>query len=241
MPDLAASAIITHIGTKTFDVLFSEVVKKLFSKPEEPAPGKLRTAHLKEHCERTYQRCIKIKTLLSRDEPVDMLQQYVNTKFRVKRRGKEKTIDDYDAIAEIEQKGRATIVGTAGSGKTIFMRYLWISLFIGSDPHIPIFVELRQLNSMSTLDLESFIFHSIVPTNEKIDIASFQSWIANGRFAFILDGFDEIAADKRDKVQEQILKLCAKAGHNVVIVSGRPDDRFASWQEFSAFRVEPFE
>jgi hypothetical protein len=186
MSDLAAGAIITHIGIKTFDVPFSEVVKKLFNKPEEPAPGKLRTAHLKEHCERTYQRCIKIKTLLSRDEPVDMLQQYVNIKFRVKRRGKEKTIDDYDAITEIGQKGRATSVGTAGSGKTIFMRYLWISLFTGSDPHIPIFVELRRLNSMSTLDLESFIFHSIIPTHEKIDITSFQSWIANGRFAFMM-------------------------------------------------------
>ena len=54
MSALAATAIATHIGTKTFDVLFGEVVKKIFSKQEEPAPGKLRTAHLKEHCERTY-------------------------------------------------------------------------------------------------------------------------------------------------------------------------------------------
>ena len=94
---------------------------------------------------------------------------------------------------------------------------------------------------MSTLDLESFIFHSIIPTNEKIDIESFQSWISHGRFSFILDGFDEVAADKRDKVQEQILKLCTKSNNNIVIVSGRPDDRFSSWQEFSVFRVEPLD
>ena len=238
MPDLTASAILTQIGVKSFDVLFSELVKKLFSKPEEAAPGRLRTAHLKEHCERTFQRCTKIKTLLSRDEPIDMLQQYVNTRFRVKRRGKERMIDDYDAITEIEEKRRATVVGTAGCGKTIFMRYLWVSLFTSIDAHIPIFVELRRLNSMSTLDLESVIFHSIVPTQEKIDIASFQSWIGHGRFTFILDGVDEIAADKRDKVQEQILKLCVKSSDNIVIVSGRPDDRFDSWQEFSVFRIE---
>jgi predicted NACHT family NTPase len=168
-----------------------------------------------------------------------MLHQYVNTRFRVKRRGKERMIDDYDAIKEIEERRRATVVGTAGCGKTIFMRYLWISLFAGIDAHIPIFVELRRLNSMSTLDLESFIFHSIVPTQEKIDIASFQSWIEHGRFTFVLDGFDEVAADKRDKVQEKILKLCVKSPDNIVIVSGRPDDRFDSWQEFSVFRIEP--
>jgi predicted NACHT family NTPase len=121
------------------------------------------------------------------------------------------------------------------------MRYLWISLFISSNPHVPIFVELRRLNSMSTLDLESFIFHSIIATNEKIDIESFQLWISHGRFSFILDGFDEVAADKRDKVQEQILKLCTKSNNNIVIVSGRPDDRFSSWQEFSVFRVEPLD
>ena len=184
MPDLTASAILTQIGVKSFDVLFSELVKKLFSKPEEAAPGRLRTAHLKEHCERTFQRCTKIKTLLSRDEPIDMLQQYVNTQFRVKRRGKERMIDDYDAITEIEEKRRATVVGTAGCGKTIFMRYLWVSLFTSIDVHIPIFVELRRLNSMSTLDLESVIFHSIVPTQEKIDIASFQSWIGHGSVYF---------------------------------------------------------
>ena len=241
MPELTASAILSHVGAKTFDALFSEVVKKLFNKPEEAAPGKLRAAHLKEHCERTFQRCTKIKTLLSCDEPVDLLQQYVTTRFRSKRRGKEKIVDDYDAIKEIEEKRRATVVGTAGCGKTIFMRYLWISLFAGSNPHIPIFVELRRLNSMSTLDMESFIFHSIVPTNEKIDILSFQSWIEQGRFAFILDGFDEIAADKREKVQEQILRLCARTQKNIIIVSGRPDDRFESWQEFSIFRVEPLD
>jgi hypothetical protein len=35
------------------------------------------------------------------------------------------------------------------------------------------------------------------------------------------------------------LDLCRKSSRNIVIVSGRPDDRFASWQEFSLFRVEP--
>lgn len=97
-----------------------------------------------------------------------MLQQYVNTKFRVKRRGKETIIDDYDAIKEIEEKHRATVMGTAGCGKTIFMRYLWISLFTSIDPHIPIFVELRRLNSLSTLELESFVFHSISQITKKL-------------------------------------------------------------------------
>jgi hypothetical protein len=37
------------------------------------------------------------------------------------------------------------------------------------------------------------------------------------------------------------VNLCAKSAINIIIVSGRPDDRFASWQEFSVFRVEPLD
>ena len=40
------------------------------------------------------------------------------------------------------------------------------------------------------------------------------------------------------RYKEQILKLCVKSSDNIVIVSGRPDDRFDFWQEFSVFRIE---
>jgi predicted NACHT family NTPase len=240
MPDFTVAAVASQIVTKGFEIIFSEIAKKIFAK-SEAAPGSIRASHFKEHCSRTFDRCTKIKTLLSRDEPVDMLQQYVNIKLKVRRKGSDLLIDDFGSISEILDKRRVTIVGTAGSGKTVFMRYLWVSLFVGAESRIPVFLELRRLNSLTTVDIISFIFLSIVGTESKIDQASFTSLIDAGRFVFVLDGFDEVSIEKRDLVQAQILDLCARSKANVVVVSGRPDDRFDAWQEFSKYRVEPLE
>jgi hypothetical protein len=239
MPDFTVSTVLGQIVTKGFEVIFSELAKKLFSKSDVSSSEGIKSSHFKEHCSRTFDRCTKIKTLLSRDEPVDMLQQYVNIKLRVRRKASDVLIDDYDAINEILDKRRVTIVGTAGSGKTVFMRYLWISLFAGTQTKIPLFLELRRLNTLTTLDIVNFIFRSIITTDSKVDPQSFNDLVNSGKFVFVFDGFDEVSIDKRETVQAQILELCARNKANVIIVSGRPDDRFDAWQEFSKYKVEP--
>jgi hypothetical protein len=239
MEPLTAGMIAKQIAVKGFETLFSELVKKALAKKEKASGEELPAARFRDHLQKTFDRCTNVKTLLSRDEPVDMLQQYVNIKLRSRKRAQELVLDDYDVINEIRSRKKAVILGTAGGGKTVFMRYLWVSYFVQAEPRIPIFLELRRVNDITSIDLLTFIFRTIIATDEKSGMSNFTKAVAEGRFIFVFDGFDEVAADKKGIVEKQILDLSFKYGSNLVVVSSRPDDRFDAWQEFTSYRVEP--
>ena len=73
----------------------------------------------------SFDKCTKIKTLINRDKPVDLLKIFIELEFSQKPKSKEKKIDQYDLIEKIYGGGRLTICGTGGSGKSMFMRYLY--------------------------------------------------------------------------------------------------------------------
>ncbi|MBR0747177.1 NACHT domain-containing protein [Bradyrhizobium japonicum] len=193
------------------------------------------TANFGPHLAITYDRCTKLKTLVNPMEPVNLLDQYVNLKFKCG----EKTFDDYAIIDEIRARKRVVISGTGGGGKTIFTKYIWISLFENPQGQIPVFVELRRLNELSSDDLLSFIYHSIVASHSNVPRSAFDSGVASGLFAFILDGFDEVAKEKKASLERQILELGKNNPDCIIVVSGRPDDVFAAWQSFFNFQVLP--
>jgi len=188
MEQFTVAALAAGVAAKGFETIFSEITKRVFRKLDNSTPTTLKPSHFRDHCARTFERCTRIKTLLSRDESVDMLAQYVNIKLRTKKRSGDKIIDDFDAISKILENRRATIVGTAGSGKTVFMRYLWVSVFANSDSRIPIYLELRRLNDLTSVDIESFIFHNIIATDEKHGMDAFLRWISEGDlYLFLMD------------------------------------------------------
>ena len=76
------------------------------------------------------------------------LSQYVNLNFTCGN----KVFDDFAVIEELRKRKKLIISGTAGGGKTIFMKYLWISLFENPKGKIPVFIELRKLNDVNTSD-----------------------------------------------------------------------------------------
>lgn len=235
-PDLI-SGVTTAVATKAFPVLIAELTKKVLSGASKPL---FRTyediaANFEPHLRATFVKCTKIKTLLNRDAPVELLSQYINLKFESEHKG----YDDYDVISAIRDQHRVVVTGTAGTGKTMFMKYLWLSLFTDSRGRIPVFIELRRLNDLSTENLDSYIYRSIVNTNSNVSEGAFERGIAKGLFAFLFDGFDEISLEKRDAIAQQITDLAANNPECIIVVSSRPDDRFSSWQTFSTFRVQP--
>lgn len=193
------------------------------------------TANFGPHLAVTYDRCTKLKTLVNPMEPVNLLDQYVGLKFQCGG----KMFDDYGIIDEIRNRKRVVISGTGGGGKTIFTKYIWISLFENPRGQIPVFVELRRLNELSSDDLQSFIYHSIVDSHANVPRSVFDKGVASGLFVFILDGFDEVAKEKKASVERQILELGKNNPNCPMVVSGRPDEVFDAWQSFSNFQVLP--
>jgi len=224
------------LGTQLFGALFKSFVAKIVIGTgrrmyEALASGPSFEAHIKA----TFERCTRIKTLINRDEPVELLNQYVNQNFHCNG----DNFDDYSLIESIPNRKRIIISGSGGGGKTIFMKYLWIALFENPRGKIPVFVELRRINEVSSDRLDLFIFHSIVDAQSTVTAEQFEQGIREGQFVFILDGFDEILADRRDSIEKQILSLAHNNPELTIVVSSRADERFRGWQAFSVFHVLP--
>lgn len=132
---------------------------------------------------------------------------------------------------------RAVVTGPAGSGKSMLMRHLFLSA-LAEESKVPVFVELRNGNTHDTTVIDLIVSnlreHGFTLSESYISKA-----LAEGHFAILLDGYDEIAHPRRAKVSRQILKLSKDAPKCTIMVSSRPDDIFSGWQDFSALHLNP--
>ena len=179
-------------------------------------------------------KCVKI--LCSKDTPIDFEELHVSSIFS----NSEQKLSDKEIVDLVKKNQRIVISANGGAGKTFLMRYIWLSLFKEGENKVPIFVELRNLNKLSTYNLLSFIRASAFGADEFSEEA-FKHFSQDGAFVFILDGFDEVERDKRPELEAQIIELGKKYLDCGLIVSGRPDDRFDGWQAFSTYKAEPFD
>lgn len=136
--------------------LVSNHLKRPSNNGKEHREENIRT-FISPHIEATFKKCINIKTLLNPNEPVDFLSIYSAQKFDLS----DNLIDQYGFVEAIKQSSNNYILtGTGGSGKSIFTKYLWLSLFNDSNGKIPLFIELRNLN-VSSPDLVSFLRNTV--------------------------------------------------------------------------------
>jgi len=142
---------------------------------------------LEDHLSMSFRKCMNVKTILS-DAASKTLEIYVDQTFRVG----SKDIDQYEMVESIRSGDSVLIIGEGGGGKSMFMRYLWLSYFEKSDGKIPFFLELRNLNSLTHRNISDFVYHSIMRTGSSIKQLEFIDALRDGEFILFLDGFDEI-------------------------------------------------
>lgn len=187
-------------------------------------------AHLAE----VHQKISKVKIIISKDLPIDFKKIFVPSDYICA----DKNYSSTDVFKIVTSGKRCVISGNGGAGKTFMMKNIWLEMFDLGGAKIPILVELRKLNSLSTYDIESFIRVNAFGT-KPLSERAFEHFCSQGAFVFLLDGFDEVAREKRDDLEAQIINLSAKYKSCGLIVSGRPDERFAAWTDFQTFRAAP--
>lgn len=195
---------------------------------------------LTQYLTATLDRCSHVKTpIVNRDRRTYLFDVYVNTKIRVR----EKNLSDDDFIPMIMGLRSVVIAGNAGSGKSMLMRYIFVALCEQGYGKVPLFIELRNLNSFAVKKLTTFIYYSIIGTSASITEEQFLAGLKSGAFTVILDGFDEVDFDQRKTIEAQILELREQYPDIVIIVSSRPDpdNRFQSWNKFHVCRVCPMD
>ncbi len=186
------------------------------------------------YCTLVYGKSSLVRTLYSKNRPMRLSEVYVGTRFH---QGSNHFTDS-DLINKFSVGRRVIVKGNGGSGKTIFLKHLWLSRFEKPGGRIPIFVELRRLNDLQSIDLASFCRNEL-QSDMSFGKGVFEKLCEAGKFEFIFDGFDEVNRENRKTVERQIISLSETYRDCCFLVSGREDDRFSSWGDFEIFSVSP--
>lgn len=186
------------------------------------------------YLEASYNRCRYFKTILNQAQPLEVLPYYVHNKLYCGN----KHITDDELIIKIDRYKHVVITGLAGSGKSMFMKYLTICKFESVGSTVPLFIELRQMNSLTQKDLLEFIRAQCIAGGHNVTSDQFSLALVAGAFCLILDGFDELNYEFRDDITAQIMSIVKKYPDVPIVVSSRHDDRFGGWVPFHVFNVD---
>ena len=221
-------------SSELVDKLANNFIDRAIAKNQDKA--KIVATNLAPHIDATFNKCRTIKTLLNPNSPSEFLEIYSTQRFHCNGTN----FDHYSLVETfVSDNQNFILTGTGGSGKSMFTRYLWLSLFGNSNGRYPLYIELRHLNILSSDNLLSYIFHTVISGSSHVNDDDFYSFFLNGDFILILDGFDEVSHQIRDSVQRQIMALVENYPKTKVFLTSRPDGRFQSWTTFHVVNVLP--
>lgn len=131
---------------------------------------------------------------------------------------------------------RMVITGSAGSGKSMFIRHLFLDT-IKEKNFVPLLIELRDLNegNISLIDaiLKNLKRHGFDMSNEYIEMAK-----QEGHFCFFLDGYDEVDHENQKNVLSEIKLISDKYKKCPIIISSRSCYSIESIDDFCVFCMQ---
>lgn len=184
-------------------------------------------------------RCERIKTLLSRNDPVLLSECYISPNFELRK----DCLSSEQFLDKIASESHAVIIsGLAGSGKSAFLRYAFSRVIERGDTYYPIFFELRRLNAKTPkkgLLLEG-ILESIQEFCPGFTLHLLKFGLSRGSFYLLLDGYDEVNPEIRSNLADEIESLAAAQQDCRFLLTSRPSNDFDSWSTFDYARLQPF-
>lgn len=221
--DIKVDSFLPFIGSKFIDLLKSgtdraaeEIVQAFTNK-------------ISDYIDVEFERNSKTKTILHRHAPIELEKFYqplfiksgVESWARDMNSSKSKRIPTKN-VEDVFSKGNCvTIIGTAGSGKSTLVKYLFVNA-IETEYKIPIKVELRYLNDydkdLLTYIIEEIIKYSRMAKDDKV----VDRMLSSGAFIIFFDGYDEISTAKKEAITKDICKIAKKYRDNVYVLTSRP-------------------
>lgn len=176
----------------------------------------------------------KAKTFLYREKAVLLERFYVpaTTRYRTSE------YSDTALLDVLSELNHLAVVGTAGSGKSVFIRFLFLRLLNETSRRLPVLIELRNLNDTEKT-VRDLAHEQIRTSLPYLGSDALDKMFESGGIVLLLDGFDEINHDRRDRIGREIAALCRGSCDSLVIVTSRPDEAVESWESFSVFRMQP--
>ncbi|MCP4701578.1 MAG: NACHT domain-containing protein [Gammaproteobacteria bacterium] len=137
------------------------------------------------------------------------------------------------------------VIGGPGAGKSTWSRWFQREALSEHWGGLPVRVELRRLKTGALPSLHSLVREAAGPhLAEETTGDRIREWLTRNQIIFILDGFDEIHASRRDAVMEWITELRLAASSCPIILTSRPlttnhlDAFGKSWRPW---QMQPFD
>ena len=238
-PTMLASA-----GAKLIETLAPALAKSIKSSAQhvkEKMEVKLRMG-FSRFIDSNVRRFSTVKTIISSSTPIPLLSIYVNLFLSpaTKQKKIRKHLRDEDFLTRIDEYRSVVFSATAGAGKSMLMRYLYLRFLETQTERLPVFIELRDLNQYPAVAIQDYLLKKIREYFDEFSESQLKYALDSGYIILFLDGFDEINYDRRSEREQQINDMTARFDKLWTFVSSRPAETFASWEKFYVFSVEPF-
>lgn len=209
-----------------------KMAKSAYDNLDEKLEVALKTAYV-DYLKSVGEKYTKSKSFFIRNQAVSLYSYYVPTGIQCGI--KTITLPSYENA--LKDNNHIVITGTGGSGKTVLMKHLFLDC-IKLKKHVPILIELRDLNS-EKLQLSEAIEDTLDSHGYKVSGQYIIRAQKSGHFAFFLDGFDEVDHSSRKQVIREIKKIANKYPSCPILISSRPDDVFQGIEDFDLYRILP--
>ncbi|BCG48197.1 hypothetical protein GEOBRER4_n3076 [Citrifermentans bremense] len=139
-------------------------------------------------------------------------------------------------ISDLPSNRCILIEGIAGQGKSTLLKYLSVNE-INKGRYIPIFIELKNIRENNNLlSVISSVTNALGIGKVDLDILS--ELCNNDRWYFVLDGFDEIAHDKKAGTILEIEEILRTIKTMKVVITSRPNSGLENSTLFEVIKLD---
>jgi len=175
----------------------------------------------------------KVKTFISLDKPIKISDFFLPPSFQYAINSKgfmANTIEDFG----IEE--HPLIEGTAGYGKSIFMRHLYAEE-MRAGKRVPLFVELRKITSATSL--KRFLTDQLEALGFPEPSYIFDFLAESGQLLILLDGFDELREEFRTSFISDLENLVTKYSLLKIVITSRPESSINGVSFLRTVKIQP--
>lgn len=169
------------------------------------------------------------KTFLHRNGTEDFRKRYFNVLL------KNNDVDDF-AVTNIDDffkdNNFVSIISSAGTGKTMFVKNIFLKTLEQKNKKIPIEINLREINP------EESCFEKYINGKLKIDLEILNVFLEKGMFLLLFDGYDEISIKNKKNISSQIENFVDKFHKNYFLITSRPGAGLESIPRFRVFTIK---
>ena len=146
--------------------------------------------------------------------------------------------ESVDTILQVSN--HILISGSGGIGKSMLMRYLFLSTAMQGD-YIPVLVELRRINNQQAGDLSilELIYTCMQDFDVELPRDQFEYSLQLGKYLFLFDGLDEVKTTLSGETAEALQFFCSKYPKNPSIITSRPREAAFPLETFTILEPMP--